>query len=291
MTLLEDCVPSYETRRLEFGDQLAALRDAAGLQSKDLAARLRWDASKVSKLERGKQMASDSDLVAWLQACGAEDELEPMREKLRELRIAHGAWRRQVRAGHRARQEKDAREESVAGVIRAVDVMAVPGLLQIAAYARSVFVTQAELLEVPLEDVDEAVRARMQRSQILYEPGRRIEILIAESALSTAVCPPAVMAAQLDRLESVIGLPDVRFGVLPAFRPLPHLLPTGFWIVDDEVLVEHAAGELRIDDEEQVAIYNRLADALWTMAVEGHEARAIIAECRRRWTQQDRPQR
>ncbi|MGB3440746.1 MAG: helix-turn-helix transcriptional regulator [Actinophytocola sp.] len=284
-------MPSYETRRLEFGDQLAALREAAGLQSKDLAARLGWDPSKVSKLERGKQMASDADLIAWLRACGAEDHLELLREQLRELRVAHGAWRRQVRAGHQARQESDAREESAAGVIRAVDVMAVPGLLQIADYARSVFVTQAELLELPPGDVDEAVRARMRRSQILYEPGRRIEILVAESALSTAVCPPAVMAAQLDRLMSVIGLPAVRFGVLPAFRQLPHLLPAGFWVVDDEVLVEHAAGELRIDDEEQVAIFNRLADALWSRAVEGDDARAIIAACRRRWAEQADPQR
>lgn len=278
---------SYETRRLAFGDQLAALRDAAGLQARELAAALGWDPSKVSKLERGRQMASDADLVAWLRQLGAEDHLEPMREQLRELRVAHGAWRRQVRAGHRARQETDAREESAAGVIRAVDVMAVPGLLQIPDYARVVFETQATLLDVPPGDVDEAVRVRMQRSQILYEPGRRIEILIAESAMSTAVSSPKVMVAQLDRIESAIGLPNLRIGVLPAFRRLPHLLPVGFWIVDAEVFVEHAAGELRIDDADQVAIYNRLADALWTVADEGDDARNIITACRRKWAEED----
>ncbi|WP_143229465.1 helix-turn-helix domain-containing protein [Actinophytocola xanthii] len=56
------------TRRLRLGDELAALRNAAALQAKDLAAALGWDASKVSKLERGKQLASDGDLVAC--ACG-----------------------------------------------------------------------------------------------------------------------------------------------------------------------------------------------------------------------------
>src|ERR1044072_10012748 len=34
----EDRVSTYETQRLEFGDRLAALRDTAGLQAKDLAA-------------------------------------------------------------------------------------------------------------------------------------------------------------------------------------------------------------------------------------------------------------
>ena len=279
-------MPTYETQRLEFGDRLVALRDAAGMQAKDLAATLGWDPSKVSKLERGKQMPSDADLVTWLTAVDATDDLEPMREQLRQLRIAHGAWRRQVRAGHRARQEKDLREEVAATVIRAVDVMAVPGLLHIADYARAIFLSQAELLETSADDVDDAVRARLQRSQVLYEPGRRIEILMTESALSTSVCSPAVMIAQLDRLASVIGLPDVRFGILPAYQQLPHLLPTGFWIVDTEVFVEHASGELRIDDHEQVAIYNRLTDRLWTVAHEGDTARVIIDECRRRWAQQ-----
>jgi transcriptional regulator with XRE-family HTH domain len=274
---------TYETQRLEFGDRLAALREGADLQQKDLAAALGWDPSKVSKLERGRQLPTDVDLTRWVQATDADDHLDQMRDELRRLRIAHGSWRRQVRAGHRARQEQDAREENAASVIRAVDIMAVPGLLQIADYARAVFLTQADLLDTSAADVDEAVRARLRRSQILYEPGRTVEILVAESALSTAVCSPSVMVAQLDRLAAVVGLPGVRFGVLPAYRRLPYLLPSGFWIVDREVFVEHAAGELRIDDEDQVATYDKLADRLWGAALEGDDALALIAANRRRW--------
>jgi transcriptional regulator with XRE-family HTH domain len=223
MTRLEERVPSYETRRLRFGDRLVGLRIAAGMQAKDLAAELGWDPSKISKIERGKQMPSDADLLGWLGAVEASVGLvEELRHELRELRVRHDAWRRQLRAGHRARQERDAGEERAAGMIRAVDVMAVPGLLQIADYARAVLTSQADLLGVPADDVDEAIRARMLRQRVLYEPGRRIEILVAESALATSVCPPVVMAAQLDRLASAIGLPEVRFGVLPQYRQWPH---------------------------------------------------------------------
>lgn len=274
---------TYKTQRLEFGDRLAALREGADLQQKDLAAALGWDPSKVSKLEHGRQLPTDVDLTHWVHTTDADDHLDQMRDQLRRLRIAHGAWRRQVRAGHRARQEQDAREENAASVIRAVDIMAVPGLLQIADYARAVFLAQADLLDTSADDVDEAVRERLRRSQILYEPGRTVEILVAESALSTAVCLPSVMVAQLDRLAAVVGLPGVRFGVLPAYRQLPCLLPTGFWIVDREVFVEHAAGELRIDDEDQFATYNKLADRLWGAALEGDDALALIAANRRRW--------
>lgn len=106
---------------------------------------------------------------------------------------------------------------------------------------------------------------------------------MTEFALTTAVCPPTVTLAQLDRLTSVIGLPDVRFGVLPNYQ-LPHLLPTGFWIVDTEVFVEHASIELRIDDPDQVAIYTRLTDRLWTVAAEVQVARTILDNCQHRWT-------
>lgn len=274
---------NYETQRREFGDRLAALRIGAGLAQKELAAALGWEQPKVSKLEHVRQLPSDDDLADWLRVTEAEDQLTSMRDRLRRLRIAHGVWRRQVRTGHRARQEQDAREESAASVIRAVDIAMVPGLLQIADYARAVFLSQADLLDTSTDDVDEAVRARLQRSQVLYEPGRTVEILMAESALATAVCPPSVMAAQLDRLQAVIGLPGVRFGILPAFRQLPHLVTVGFWLVDDEVFVEHTSGELRIDDKDQVATYNKLADQLWTSAHEGAEALSIITENRRRW--------
>lgn len=50
-----------------------------------------------------------------------------------------------------------------------------------------------------------------------------------------------------------------------------------------EVYVEHVSGEVRIDEPEQVAVYDRLADRLWSVAVEGDEARAVIGVHQRRW--------
>lgn len=268
---------TFENQRLKFADRLVQLREQTGMAAKDLAAMLGWHASKVSKIETGKQTPSDDDVRQWLTAVGASDELvEQLRDQLRDLRIAQSAWRRQLRSGHRARQEQDAREERDASVIRAVDLMAVPGLVQTPAHARRVLLTQADLLEVPAGDVEAAVNARMRRQQILYEPGKRIEILTTEAALGMSVCPPVDLRPQIDRLVSVIGLSNVRFGVLPLHVEYPHLLPHGFWIVDNEVTIELVHAELRITDPEQVAIYNKLTDRLWTVAVEGDEARKLL---------------
>lgn len=275
---------SFEAARLEFGDKVRRLREQGSLDGKDLASRLGWHPSKVSKIERGKQTATDSDLIDILGALAVPDAAsEQLRQELRDLRLKQLAWRRQLRAGHRDRQRQDLVDEQTATTIRIVDIMAVPGVLQTPDYARAVFTTQADLLEVPAGDVDEAIAVRMQRQHVLYDSSKRIDILIAEAALAHPVCTPAQMAAQLDRLVSATSLPGVRVGLLPAYRPLPNLLPHGFWIVDDVVSIEKVTGEDRETDPEQVAIYERLADRLWAAALTGDEARAALLAIGRRW--------
>lgn len=265
-------------RRMAFADELRGLRERAGVTGKEFAAGLGWTNSKVSKIETGKQAVSDTELVAWLDAVDVPAaEVERLRTALRDLRIEQIAWRRQLRTGHRARQDKDAASERDAALIRAVDTAAVPGLLQTPDYARHIFATQVALLDVP-DDVEASIRARMERQRILYEPGRRIEILVAEAALRHPVCPPDVLVSQLDRLISAVGLPGVRFGVLPLNRRLPHVVWHGYWIVDARVFVENITGEVRVDDPDEVALYNRLTDRLWSVAAEDDDARQLLTQ-------------
>jgi hypothetical protein len=84
------------------------------------------------------------------------------------------------------------------------------------------------------------------------------------------------MAAQIHRLIATIGLPNVRFGIIPAGTVLPHVLWHGYWIVDRVVLVENISAEVRITDPEQVAIYERLTNRLWAIAVEDDHARELL---------------
>lgn len=267
---------SFEKHRLAFADKLRRRREHAGLTGVELAQALGWTNSKVSKIERGRQTPTDQDLIDWLEVLEASDgETAELRDQLRELRVEQLSWRRQLREGHRARQEQDSIDEQAARLIRAVDLAAVPGLLQTPEYARQIFRTQADLLGVT-DDIDSAVRARMQRQNVLYAGSKTIEILVAETALHTTVCAADVLTGQIDRLLSAVGLPEVRFGILPMSRALPHTPWHGYWVVDDVVLVETITDELRIRDPEQVATYNLLTDRLWKVAAEGDAARAIL---------------
>lgn len=267
---------SFDTRRQHFGERLRRLRDEAGVTGRDLAASLGWPHSKISKLENGKQTAEDSDVVAWVAALGEPASVErELLDELAEVRVSKAAWRAQLRAGHRARQQHSLDIEAAASRIRNVEFGVVPGYVQTADYARCVFRTQADLLDISSADVEESVRVRMQRQQVLYQ-AKDIEILVSEHALRHPVAPPETMVTQLDRLISAVGLPGLRFGVLPQMRRLPTITMNGFIMLDDLVMVEQVSNELTIDDPEQVAIYHRLADRLWKAAVEDDAARALL---------------
>jgi hypothetical protein len=116
----------------------------------------------------------------------------------------------------------------------------------------------------------------MRRQQILYEPGRTIEILVTEAALLHPVAPPDVMTGQIHRMVATIGTPNVRFGILPAGVHLPYMLMHGYWIVDHMVMIETVTGELTVSDPDEVATYNKVTDMLWSAAVERDEVRSLL---------------
>lgn len=257
---------------------LRRFREEAGMTGRDLASVLGWPHSKISKLENGRQTAEDKDVVDWMEAVGAaESSVRQALDALADVRVSRAEWRAQLRAGHRARQVQSFDSEHAASRIRNVEFGVVPGLLQTADYARTVFRTQADLLQVPDQDVEESVRVRMQRQQVLYQD-KTIEIIMSQQPLRHPVASPETMLGQLDRLISAVDIPGVRFGILPEFRQLPNITMNGFNLLDDVAQVEHASAELTIDDPDQVAIYHRLTDRLWTTALEGDAARQALHE-------------
>lgn len=268
-----------EKRRIEFADELRRLRVQAGMSGKQLAETVKWHPSKVSKIENCKQDATDSDVLTWLQAVNAPESVaQQMRDRLREIRISSNTWKRQLRTGHGRRQEYSRSIESNAPTIRVFELMVIPGLVQTAEYARDVFITSAEFQETPL-DTDDAVRIRLERQHTLYDSAKHVEMLVTEAALRYFVCSPRAMVAQLDRLLAIYNLPSIRFGIIPLGTRLPTVPTNGFWIVGNTVLIETVDSEINTDSPEDVATYNKLADMLWSVAVEGDDARRILVEC------------
>jgi transcriptional regulator with XRE-family HTH domain len=264
--------------RIGFGNRLRRLRLDAELSGKELAEQLGWPASKVSRLENGRQTASADDVRAWTRALATRDEVRgELLEDLRSLRIEYATWRRQLRTGFAPRQRAGVVLSNSTTRFRGLTTAVLPGLLQTGEYARHVFLGLAPL-HPSATDVDEAVRVRLRRQEVLYQSGRDFRILITESALRYRLCPPAVLRAQHDRLLVLSGMKNLALAVLPADAEVPTAPKHGFWIYDDTlVLVETVSAELAIRDREDIALYERLFEAFWASALHGQQAFDFIA--------------
>ncbi|MFK0225889.1 Scr1 family TA system antitoxin-like transcriptional regulator [Streptomyces sp. NPDC090303] len=268
----------FQQSRATLGARLRELRGP--VSGREFATRLGWTQSKVSKLETGRQTAAAADVRAWAAAAGQPEAAAELEARVQGLESRTRSWRRQLAAGHRPVQDTLTVEYERSTRLRAWEGAMVVGILQTADYARAVFTRYSELHQ-SVRDTDDAVRARLRRQAILYEPGRVFDIVMWEAALHTAVCPPPVLSAQLDRLASVIGLDTVRLGIVPLGAPVALPPAGGFWLYDDRLaIVEDWHAELWLDDADSIGLYGRVWGTLQASAVYGASAHRIIARAR-----------
>lgn len=90
--------------------RLGAARTRANLKGKELAIRLGWTASRVSKLESAQQMPTAEDVHVWMRACGAPSDLiRDVQADLEEIRLAYPDLQR---ARHLAGPDRTALDEA-----------------------------------------------------------------------------------------------------------------------------------------------------------------------------------
>ncbi len=253
------------------------LREEARLTGKDVAARLGWAQSKVSRLENGKQTATADDVAAWAQAVGASDEQrDDLIAELRSMRFEYATWRQQLRSGTARRQRANIPLEANAALVRVFVPDMVPGLLQTAEYARHVFARLVNLHGIP-NDVDEGVRTRMRRQQVLYSPTKRFRFLLTEATLHYRICPPSVHRGQLDRLLAASGMDTIRLAIIPFTATLPVVPSHAFTMFDDTlVLVEMIGAELAFRATEEKKLYADVFEWLWKVGVQNRNAINLI---------------
>ncbi|MEU9402100.1 helix-turn-helix transcriptional regulator [Streptomyces sp. SID4985] len=274
----------YQQAREALGIRLRELRLSCPdgrLTGTALARKLGWPNSKVSKLELGKQTATPEDLEQWAAACGRPASYGELRARLAGFESHIRSWRRQLVGGHKPVQDAHNDAQANSRVLRAWESSWIVGVLQTPDYARAVLTRSVELHRSP-RDVEEAVRARMKRQELLYSGGRRYHIILWEPVLRSLVCSPSVLAVQLDRLTGVIGMDTVELGIVPLTASLKVPPGLGFWIYDDrQVVTETWHAELWLDDADSVALYLRTWNTLRESAVYGADAHNVISAARR----------
>ncbi|BCL31037.1 helix-turn-helix domain-containing protein [Streptomyces aurantiacus] len=274
----------YQKAREALGIRLRELRLSAPggrLTGTELADRCGWHKSKVSKLENGRTTPTPDCLRTWAEATGQPEAYDELLAHLRGFESHIRSWRRQLASGHKAVQDTHLRAHADASVFRGWESSMIFGILQTPDYARAVFTRYAELQRSP-RDTEEAVRSRMKRQEALYDSSKHFHLILWEAALHALICPPSVLAAQLDRLTGVIGLSTVELGIIPLSATLKIPPATAFWIYDDrQVIVENWHAELWVDDEASVDTYARTWRTLRESAVYGADAQNLISAARR----------
>ena len=235
-----------------------------------------WPASKVSKLENGRQTPTEADIRGWTATTGSEAEAEALLASLHTLELKHAEWQRQFNLGLHPHQDEIAELDRKTRLFRVFESTVIPGLLQTPAYAHARFVQGAMMFRTP-NDVDEAVRRRVQRQDVFYRPDKRFHFVLTEAALRFRLCPPDIMLGQLDRLVSLSMLPNVRLGII-GFETQYTVAPWhGFWLLDKElVMVETFSAELNLAQPQEIEVYGGVFASLAAVAVYGRAARAII---------------
>ncbi|GIH61247.1 transcriptional regulator [Microbispora siamensis] len=267
----------FHQARMDLGAQLRRLRENARLSGKDLAERLRWQPSKVSRIENARQTATEDDVALWGKAVDADPQtIDGLIRQAAGLLERHDSWRQRHRNGLATLQEDVRDLEARTRLFRAFEPGVVIGLLQTTEYARHIFGKVRRVYE-STDDVDDAIRVRMRRQEILYDPSRRFRFVMPEAVLRYRLAPPDVMRGQLDRLIAVTTLPNVEFGLLPFEAQLPSALMNSFWIYDDCMVgVATRTRDLLLRDAEDVAFYEQAFEEFCEVAAFRDEARALI---------------
>lgn len=256
-------------------ERLTALRNGAGLKATQLAESLGWARSKISKIENGNQIPSETDIRAWTQATGHPEVIDELLEMLIQVQTIHTRWRRRLREGGQASIQQELDELTRAATrIRNLQVGIIPGLLQTAGYAHGI--TSQVSAVYGNFDVDAAVAARIKRQEVLYEPGRSFEFIFTEAALYMPPCPRSVMLGQLDRLMAM-DLANITIGIVPMGTELSMSPYNSFMLLDDLLVVESYGYEDRVGGD-LAETHARIFDVLMSEAATGEDARRLITK-------------
>jgi transcriptional regulator with XRE-family HTH domain len=273
--------PSMRRRRL--AAELRRLRTEARLTVEDVAGRLQWPASKVSRIENRQVGVSPQDLRKLLDLYQAKD--RAYREQLLEMgrRATERGWW-QSYSGLLPALGNLIGLEAEAATIRTYEPELIPGLLQTTDYARAVI--RAGYPGDTMEQIDRRVEIRLERQEALTRtdpPPPKVSVVLNEGVLARRVGSPEVMRAQLehlirerDRANVVIQVLPFSTGEHPAmvgpFTMLTFLDPADPGVVN----VENVLGALAMEQPEEIRAYEEVWSALQARAVSPDDSRAVI---------------
>jgi transcriptional regulator with XRE-family HTH domain len=265
---------------------LRRLRERAGLTGEEVAHRLGWSGSKLSRIELHRIGVKRNDVRDLLGLYGVDS---PHREELLALadESKQRNWLEVVTSSFAPEHAEYFHAEAEARSIWNWEPQVVPGLLQTPEYARAVVQLWLTMFPGPQKEADRRVETRLVRQQLLTrDPPLELSVVIDQSVLHRRFGDRAVMHDQLVRLAEASELPNVEVRIqlldgtdsplsTAAFSfmqfPQVHDVP-----MNDIVSVEHLDGSFYIEQEEQTFRYRVAFEYLASTSLDPEQSRALI---------------
>ncbi len=273
--------PSVRSRQL--ATELRRLRDAAAMTGEEVARKLHWSPSKISRIETAQTAPSLPDLKRLLEIYGVTGTQRSRLELLGQTTGQRGWWDAYADAlgpEYTALIALEAEAESV----RCFGAQTVPGLLQTERYAREV--ARALSPFAPPGEIERRVQVKMARQKVLAkENPLRLSAILDEAITLRAIGGPRVMAEQIEKLISVAEQDNVTVQVLP-LRVGGHpgldgefaIVSFADLIAPDVVYLEHMTSE--IYEENEAAVYRHVLafDRLSTLALDTVQSARLLKD-------------
>jgi transcriptional regulator with XRE-family HTH domain len=288
--MAERDTPSARERQL--ARELRRLRATVGLNGSDVAERLGWSASKVSRIETSRTGVSSHDLDRLLELYQVGDDRARYLRKLAPSARSKGWWDAyadELSSGYATL----IRLESGSRALQCYCALVPHALLQRLDYARHVILSGTD--RPPPTEVDRRIQICRRRQELLTRSAGgdplQLSAVIDEAVLRRQVKNPdstvdtVVMRSQFEWLADVAGWPNVTIQVLPFTAGLPPVTAGSFSILEslateapDVVYLENKTRIFFMDSEAEVHRYTQQFEQLTAMALGPDESLDFIKQ-------------
>jgi hypothetical protein len=255
--------------------ELQDIRNQNNLSLEYVCDPLKWQQSKLSRMENGIQCISDVDLGSLFVIYGVTGEERGHLLRMAERQDDPGYWETNSLATVESRTLK--RLERATTAIVDVAAWLIPELAQTAEYAHAVMESDG----VPSEHITARVDARLARQILVKDLAPKLDLIVGETALRRPMGSRDVMPRQLRALLEIAQRRDVRLRIVPLETGGNAGMHTAFTVMEfprgrSVVYAHHPTSGLFLERYDMIDAYRRRVARLARVALEPAESRDLI---------------
>jgi transcriptional regulator with XRE-family HTH domain len=282
-------------RHRRLATELRRLRARTGVTGDQVAERLGWSTSKVSRLEHGRTGFKLIDVEALLDlyevgGTRRDDLLTLARTTSKKSWLESESANLQVRFGAYVSSENEAE------TMWNWEPQVVPGLLQTEDYARAIFEAWQTVITLSPAEIQRRVDIRLERQKLLdRDPPLYLFGVLDESVLTRRIGDATVMRNQLNRLLEYAKRDTIDVRVLPldAYHPIvtgsffymqfPSVEDVSF---NDVVVLEDVTTNYYVEGEGDTYQYRLAFERLVEESLDDRRSAALIHQHVQHWAAQ-----